>query len=413
MKTLQRLLAMAILMGMLLATLPVSAASVLPVVYPGNPTCAELGYAYEMKIDPPTPGTYPLSYGTFTWTTADGVYMDWTSTIGVDAVIVKGGNNANAYFYTPESMGDTTLNSPLGHDGKPSAISHITVCYDYEVTLTKSVTPEVIHLPDAVPPLLATYTFVVNNPTNIPLSGVTLQDDFESFFPELGYCLEIESVDVTIGANSGPVTVVTPIPGVPPLIVQAGVLAAGEQMEVTLVANVTNCPIGNYPNTARAMALGTQWVYDAAILRLDPDPAAVSLMDFTAAAQEGGILLTWETAMELRNLGFNLYRSIALDGEYVRLTEILIPTQNPGAVFGSVYTWHDADVEPGATYFYRLEDVDIEGLSTFHGPVQVTAPLGGPAAISLTSFSAGGGGGLWLPLALSALALLGGVKRRK
>lgn len=145
---------------------------------------------------------------------------------------------------------------------------------------------------------------------------------------------------------------------------------------------------------------------------LPKDPTAVDLARFEAAAQAEGILLEWETASELDNLGFNLYRSTALNGDYVQLNAALIPAQNPGAVFGGVYTWMDEDVTPGVTYFYKLEDVDIYGVATLHGPVQATALAVGPSAVRIASFSAGGAG--WtLPAALSALALLSLKRRRK
>lgn len=35
-------------------------ASVPPVELPGNPTCQDLGYPFELKIDPPASGTYNL-----------------------------------------------------------------------------------------------------------------------------------------------------------------------------------------------------------------------------------------------------------------------------------------------------------------------------------------------------------------
>ncbi|MDX9954246.1 MAG: GEVED domain-containing protein [Anaerolineae bacterium] len=145
---------------------------------------------------------------------------------------------------------------------------------------------------------------------------------------------------------------------------------------------------------------------------LPKDPTAVDLARFEAAAQAEGILLEWETASELDNLGFNLYRSTELNGDYIQLNAALIPAQNPGAVFGGIYTWVDEDVTPGVTYFYKLEDVDIYGVTTLHGPVQATALAAGPSAVRIASFSAGGAG--WtLPAALSALALLSLKRRRK
>jgi len=38
---------------------------------------------------------------------------------------------------------------------------------------------------------------------------------------------------------------------------------------------------------------------------------------------------------------------------------------------GAVYVWLDATVQAGLTYYYKLEDVDIYGHTTLHGPVQV------------------------------------------
>ncbi len=102
-------------------------------------------------------------------------------------------------------------------------------------------------------------------------------------------------------------------------------------------------------------------------------PTAVTLADFSATAQADGILLTWETAAELDNVGFNLYRSTSVDGPYTLLNATLIPPQFPGEVIGGIYAWLDADVQPGISYYYKLEDVDVKGVSTFHGPVTVTA----------------------------------------
>ncbi|MCI0398418.1 MAG: hypothetical protein L0332_06115 [Chloroflexi bacterium] len=67
--------------------------------------------------------------------------MDWSSTFGIDAVIVKGGSNANLYIYDPpaESFGDSGLHSPINpNNGDPFGLSHVEFCYDYEVVVEKS-----------------------------------------------------------------------------------------------------------------------------------------------------------------------------------------------------------------------------------------------------------------------------------
>lgn len=120
---------------------PAAAASVAPLYIAGNPSCTDLGYAYGTKWDYPqvsTGGTYGLGLGEVTWST-DGTYVDWSSTFGVDAVIVKGGPNANLFVYDPESFKDDDLASPINpNNGTPFGLSHVEFCYDYEVVVAKT-----------------------------------------------------------------------------------------------------------------------------------------------------------------------------------------------------------------------------------------------------------------------------------
>src|ERR1044071_5581946 len=116
------------------------AASVNPVFVPGNPTCADLGYPFSFKIDPPNAGTYSIDGINTVTVTTDGISFDWSSTLGIDAVIGKGGPNANVYVYDPpaEATSDTDLHSPVNpSNGKFFGLSHIDFCFDYEVRVTK------------------------------------------------------------------------------------------------------------------------------------------------------------------------------------------------------------------------------------------------------------------------------------
>jgi LPXTG-motif cell wall-anchored protein len=69
------------------------------------------------------------------------IVFSWTSNIGVDVVIVKGGNASNVYTYDPESTADTGLHAPVNASGMFAGLSHVSFCYDIEqVTTTSSTT---------------------------------------------------------------------------------------------------------------------------------------------------------------------------------------------------------------------------------------------------------------------------------
>jgi len=102
-----------------------------------------------------------------------------------------------------------------------------------------------------------------------------------------------------------------------------------------------------------------------------PDTSpAVQLLLFEATGREEFIELSWETASETDNLGFNLYRATSLDGESIKINAELMPSQvPPGSPFGAVYEYEDTTVILYVTYYYWLEVVDIYGQSELHGPV--------------------------------------------
>ena len=99
---------------------------------------------------------------------------------------------------------------------------------------------------------------------------------------------------------------------------------------------------------------------------------AVSLASFRASGVEGGVLLEWRTDSELRNLGFHLHRSRAPEGPYDRLTGTLIAGLGSSAV-GAHYRYVDSSAAAGHEYFYKLEDVEVDGPGTLHGPVSAIA----------------------------------------
>lgn len=105
-------------------------------------------------------------------------------------------------------------------------------------------------------------------------------------------------------------------------------------------------------------------------------PTAITLASFEAQVIQGTtVLVRWRTGSELDLVGFTLLRASQADGPYALVTTA--PGQG-SAVLGSEYEYTDSVPGPG-TYYYKLEEVDVNGARLLHGPVvvDVTAPVQG------------------------------------
>lgn len=99
---------------------------------------------------------------------------------------------------------------------------------------------------------------------------------------------------------------------------------------------------------------------------------AVRLTSFRAQTMPaGGVLLSWQTSEETRNLGFHLYREDAqgrhqIDSSLIAGSALFMRGGQPQHR-GKTYQWIDAQGNSLASYW--LEDVDINGTRTLHGPI--------------------------------------------
>ena len=103
-------------------------------------------------------------------------------------------------------------------------------------------------------------------------------------------------------------------------------------------------------------------------------PTLIQLSSFTATRGLGKVILEWTTESELDNAGFNLYRAESEEGEYLKINAALIPAKG-SLTQGAIYEFVDRDVRAGKSYWYKLEDIDLNGKSTMHGPVKVSPRL--------------------------------------
>jgi hypothetical protein len=97
-------------------------------------------------------------------------------------------------------------------------------------------------------------------------------------------------------------------------------------------------------------------------------PTAINLADFKAIAGYRKVTITWTTASEIDNAGFNVYRSTEENGPYTKINAELISAKGSPAT-SATYQFIDKPVKNRTTYWYKLEDIDVKGQATMHGPV--------------------------------------------
>lgn len=131
----------------------------------------------------------------------------------------------------------------------------------------------------------------------------------------------------------------------------------------------------NFKKKPLALALITLTILIQVVGSFKTVSASVSLIYFHAIPGPDYIKLEWETAQELDNLGFNIYRGLTNNVNTAqKINSSLIPGNN--STTGSYYEWIDNNVQVGTLYYYWLEDIDIYGAATKHGPESATPGSG-------------------------------------
>ncbi|MHC4499011.1 MAG: hypothetical protein ACYS21_07865, partial [Planctomycetota bacterium] len=144
----------------------------------------------------------------------------------------------------------------------------------------------------------------------------------------------------------------------------------------TLEGSLTDSPAYLTSSYSHGSRIGVMWrgdtsspPYTAHYETISFSATIVDLVGFEAIGHFGKVLVNWQTDSEINNAGFNLLRSEHPHSGYSKVNSALIPGLGNSAI-GAEYGFVDDSVIDGTTYYYMLEDVDFDGKSTLHGPVQ-------------------------------------------
>lgn len=97
----------------------------------------------------------------------------------------------------------------------------------------------------------------------------------------------------------------------------------------------------------------------------------VELSSFTALFSNlFMVTLQWVTQSETNVSGFRVYRSTEADLSTATMLNIFVPATNTSQM--QVYVVSDEEVYQDGTYYYWLENLDMDGSSTLHGPISIT-----------------------------------------
>jgi uncharacterized repeat protein (TIGR01451 family) len=260
-----------------------------------------------------------------------------------------------------------TANDPNTANNTASSFIYTASPSQADVSIVKTATPEPVNLNTNL-----TYTLTVTNNGPAVAQNVNVSDPLPS-------AVVFTNVATTQGSctqSGGTVSC------------SLGTLGVGTTVLITINVNAATFSGSSSTvcNTVNGVPYSVCNIASITSSTSDPDPAnnsseadstiqaatVVQLSSFHAQVrQQGGVLLEWHTQEEIRNLGFNVYREDAQVRHRV----------NPSIIAGAALFVRGAKPQHGAkTYYwidaagtaqssYLLEDIDLNGTRSTHGPI--------------------------------------------
>ncbi|MEK6302328.1 MAG: C25 family cysteine peptidase [Acidobacteriota bacterium] len=146
-------------------------------------------------------------------------------------------------------------------------------------------------------------------------------------------------------------------------------------------------PKGGTPDTTNNHVTATVTGFSSWVIAGQNAPTDVAMVKMKATRVDNRVLLEWQTGYEVRNLGFNIYRE--QKGTYTRINPE--PVAGTALLFGPrvalragfAYAWWDRGIADCGLRIaecegirYWIEDMDLNGHASMHGPFGVERSSG-------------------------------------
>jgi uncharacterized repeat protein (TIGR01451 family) len=302
----------------------------------------------------------PLGVGTFTCTLnagqtlAVGATVNFPMVVAVSLTATSGttiSNTANI------NMPCSATQDPLCANNTATSSVLVALPTQADVSITKSASPEPVNQGTNL-----TYTLQVTNAGPAIAKGVTVTDVIPA---QVTYVSSSSSIGATLCTYTAATTTLScPI----------GTMSVGSVVVITINATASTFSSASLStNTATVTATTSDPNLSnntASATSTIQASTAVDLAAFHAYVQaDGSTSLEWNTHEESRNLGFNIYREDGsgrhrVNPSLVAGSGLLLRGSKPQHA-AKAYRWIDPQ---GGASFYWIEDLDVNGTRTLHGP---------------------------------------------